>query len=155
MTSYHASIVQQPTLRVATVSHRGPYRDIAQAFGKLAEYAGGAGLFTADAVLLAVYHDDPDITPPSELRSDAGIIVAADAEIPNGLVERVLPAGRYATLRVNGPYDLLPSAWHHLKTSVTSPDRPHRTQPGYEIYRNNPHDTPPHALITDLYLPVE
>lgn len=48
-----------PALRVAAVRHVGPYNRIAEAFARLGEVAGPAGLVVDGAMMLALYHDDP------------------------------------------------------------------------------------------------
>jgi AraC family transcriptional regulator len=92
----HADIIDQPAIRVAVVRHRGPYHRIGEAFSKLGEIAGPAGLFGPEAKMIGVYYDDPDSTPEAELRSDAGVTVSESAKIPQGLTEVRIPAGRMA-----------------------------------------------------------
>ena len=53
-----------PELRVATVQHIGPYDRISEAFARLGAVAGPGGLLRDDALMLALYHDDPETTPP-------------------------------------------------------------------------------------------
>jgi AraC family transcriptional regulator len=66
------AIKEMQELRVATISHVGPYNRISEAFARLGELAGAAGLLGPEAAMLAIYHDDPETTPASELRSEAG-----------------------------------------------------------------------------------
>lgn len=144
-----------PALRVAAVRHRGPYHQIAEAFGRLGQVAAAAGLQDAPGTMLAVYHDDPAVTPVAELRSEAGLVLGEGTEVPPGLVELTLPAGRYAVMTHAGPYQFLGEAWAQLRQQVTaagqrlSPD-----VPSYEIYRNTPETVPEAKLLTELYLPV-
>ena len=49
--------------RVAAVRHRGPYNQINEAFEKLGNLAGPAGLFDDPAVqMVGLYYDDPETT---------------------------------------------------------------------------------------------
>jgi hypothetical protein len=50
----------------------------------------------AKATMLAIYHDDPETTAESALRSDAAIVIADGVTLPPGSSELRLPAGRYA-----------------------------------------------------------
>ena len=105
-------------LRVATVRHVGPYNQISEAFARLGEIAGQAGLFAhPGAAMIAIFHDDPESTPPDQLRSDAGISVPNDAELPPSLDEKRLPAGRYATTLYRGPYEGLGDVWARFSAS--------------------------------------
>jgi AraC family transcriptional regulator len=94
----NVTIEDRPALRVATVPHTGPYDRISEAFARLGELAGRSGLFTGAPEMLAIYYDDPDATPASELHSDAGLTIGSDVAVPGGLVEKRLPGGRYAKL---------------------------------------------------------
>lgn len=144
-----------PALRVAAVRHRGPYHQIAEAFARLGEVAAAAGLQDAPGTMLAVYHDDPTVTPVAELRSEAGLVLGEGTALPPGLVELSLPAGRYAVAAHVGSYRFLGEAWARLRQQVTAAgQRPAEAAPSYEIYRNTPETVPEAKLLTELYLPV-
>ena len=68
----------------------------------------------------------------------------------------VVPAGRYARTTHRGPYDTLPNTWRQLMGEWL-PRSTHRAGdgPSYEVYRNNPMNTKPADLITDLYVPLK
>lgn len=104
-------IVNLPHQRLATLFHQGPYNRISEAFAKLGSIAGPAGLFGPDAAMLALYYDDPETTSPEELRSDAGVTVPKDKVLPATLIEKSLPAGRYARTMHNDSYALLGDSW--------------------------------------------
>jgi AraC family transcriptional regulator len=152
----NVEIRELPALRLATVTHRGPYPQISQAFAKLAELAGPAGLFTApDITMIALYHDDPETTPPDELRSEAALTIAEHAVLPAGLGEARIAAGSYATTTHVGPYNALGDVWARLMGDWL-PRSGKRLGPGtsFEIYRNTPADVAPESLVTELYLPI-
>lgn len=142
-------------LRVATLRHVGPYNRISEAFGRLGSVAGPAGLFVPPMTMLALYHDDPETTAEAELRSDAGVVVTADAAIPSALAEQRIPAGRYAVATHVGPYEQLGDAWSRLMGQWL-PASGERLGDGvtFEIYRNTPMDTPKEELRTELYVPL-
>jgi AraC family transcriptional regulator len=105
--------------------------------------------------MVAVYHDDPETTPPDALRSDAAVSVPKQAEMPKGLTEVRLPAGRYACATHIGPYTGLGDAWARFMGEWLPASGNRAGQGlGYEIYRNNPTNTAPGALRTELYLPL-
>ncbi len=90
-------------MRIAGIRHIGPYQNIGHAFGGLGRILGGKP--PAGAQMIALYHDDPAITPPDQLRSDAAITLPAGAPIPDGLIEQHIPAGRYAVTTHKGSYE--------------------------------------------------
>lgn len=144
-----------PELRVAAVHHVGPYHRISEAFARLDSLVRPAGLCEVGALMLAVYHDDPESTPPDQLQSDAGVTVDENAKLPAGMTEVRLPAGRYAKTTHVGPYEKLGDTWTRFMGEWL-PKSGHRVGPSssYEVYRNTPMDTKPEDLRTDLYLPI-
>lgn len=105
-------ITDMPEYYVGCVRHIGPYNQIAQACERLGAIAGPAGLLQQPgAVMIALYHDDPDTVPLAQLRSDAGIAVPEQVRLPEGLVAQRIPAGRYAWTVHVGPYEQLGDAW--------------------------------------------
>jgi AraC family transcriptional regulator len=151
----NVEIKQMPKLRTATLRHIGPYNRISEAFNRLGEIAGSAGLLAAKPTMLAIYYDDPETTPEHELRSDAAIVIPEDAKVPPGLVEQRLPAGRYACATHVGPYEELGDAWVRFKGKAVS-ESGQRVGDGasYEIYRNDPTEVPKQELRTEMYVPL-
>jgi AraC family transcriptional regulator len=156
-TAMLVDVVSQPAQRVAALSHHGPYNQIGEAFARLGEVAGSAGwLARPGFAMVAVYYDDPESVAPDELRSDAGLVVPAGIALPSPLVERMLPAGRYARTEHAGSYAGLGDTWARFMGEWL-PASGHRIRAGvsYECYKNTPMDTPPEALRTELYVPIE
>ena len=148
-------IKTMPELRIATVTHIGPYNRISEAFARLGALAGPAGLFGPGAAMLAVYTNDPETTPPSALRSEAAIVIAAEAKLPEGLGERRLAGGRYACTTHVGPYEQLGDTWARFMGEwLPGSGERMAAADAYEIYRNTPMDTPREKLVTELYLPL-
>lgn len=150
-------IVEMPELRLATIRHLGPYNQITAAFEHLGATAGSAGLLDrADVAMLAVYHDDPEVTPSEELRADAAVTVEEGQRIPDGMGELRLPAGPYARYTHIGPYEQLGDVWARL-LGVWLPQSGYSIGAGgtFEIYRNTPGEVPDEDLHTDLYLAVD
>jgi AraC family transcriptional regulator len=153
----HVEIKQQEARRLGAVQHIGPYNEIASAFEKLGAIAGPAGLFAHPGVaMIALYRDDPESTPKDQLRSAAAITVPEDAELPPGLVEQHIPAGRYARTVHHGPYDTLGDTWARFMGEWL-PNSGQRMTDGvaYELYANNPQTTAPEDLRTEIYIPLE
>jgi AraC family transcriptional regulator len=149
-------ITRMPEQRVAAVRHIGPYNQIGEAFGRLGDIAGPAGLFSSPAAaMIALYHDDPESTPAEQLRSDAGVAVASDAALPGELAEQRVPAGRYAKTVHVGGYDKLPDTWARF-LGEWLPESGERlgSGPSYELYVNDPRQTPKEKLVTEIYVPI-
>ena len=152
--SMNVAIVTLPEQRVAAVSHRGPYHRIFEAFTRLDEIVQPSGLLALpDLQLVAIYHDDPETTPPAEQRAEAGLVVPPDVALPEGLVEVQLAGGRYARTTHVGPYTLLGDTWARLMGGWLAQSG-HRVGPGamFERYLNTPANAKPEDLRTELYL---
>ena len=152
-----AEIKQFPELRVACVHHTGPYNQIHEAFERLGAVAGSAGLFGHPGVaMVALYHDDPESTPASHLRSDAAIVVPEGVPLPEPLAEQRIPGGQYACALHVGPYEQLGDAWARL-VGEWLPASGHRMGPGvsYELYLNNPTTAPAEQLRTEMRIPID
>ena len=146
---------QLAALRLATLRHVGPYNRISEAFGRLGDIAGRAGLLETKPTMLALYHDDTETTPEAELRSDAAVVIAESAALPPGLVEQRIDAGRYACTTHVGPYEALGEVWARFMGHWL-PQSGERLGKGtsFEIYVNNPMEVPKQQLITELYIPL-
>jgi AraC family transcriptional regulator len=147
---------QLPALRLAAITHVGPYNQIGQAFEQLSAIAGRAGLFAhPGAMMLATYDDDPDGKPAEELRSRAAITIAEDAPLPDGTEEQRIAAGTYARHTHIGPYDQLGDVWSRfMGEALPASGRVLADGPAIEIYRSDMRTTPPDQWRTDLLVPV-
>ena len=152
----NVEIASYPELRVAAVRHIGPYIRINEAFARLDELAVPKRLFQwSGKMMVALFYDDPDTTPTDQLRSDAGLVVANDLTLPDGLTEQRIPAGEYASTVHIGPYEQLGDAWARFMGEWL-PASGRRLGPGasYEVYHNTPMDTPKEKLRTEIRIPL-
>lgn len=152
---FSVTIRQEPARRLIGLPHTGPYPEVGPVFERVAAAIGAAGLWPVTQGGAMVALSDPGSTPPAELQSFAGCVVADDTPCPEGLETFPLAAGRYAVLEMTGPYTRLAEAWGWLygPWMTEAGERP-APAPAFEIYRYDPTDTPPEALRTDLYAPL-
>ncbi|MGV2099367.1 AraC family transcriptional regulator [Rhizobium sp. 21-4511-3d] len=137
------------------VPHRGSYMQIGKAFETLFGTLHARGLAKPDMRMIGVYFDDPDIVPADELRSIA--CVTGGADIPEEApFERLrIDGGEYAVLRHKGPYADMHKAYQWLYGEwLPVSGRQLRDALMFEDYLNNPRDTAPTGLLTDIYMPL-
>lgn len=153
---HDVTIRDVPAKRLAALSHTGPYTEIGRAFQSLFATIAARGYFDRIGKGVGVYFDDPMQTPPDALRSVAGVELNDGVAPPEGVEAYDIPAGRAAVMTFTGPYSGLPAAWDALYGSwlAQSGEVP-GDAPSYEVYLNDPTDTPPEALITELVLPLK
>ena len=144
-------------LRVAAMRHVGPYTEVGPYFERIVGWAAQRGLLGPQTQVLGIYHDDPQGTPPAELRADACIRVpeSASADPESGVEITEIPAGEYAVATLKGPYERLPEAYQWLVGQwLPSSGREAAHLPCFEIYPNSPADTAPEELLTEIHLPL-
>lgn len=137
------------------VPHRGSYMQIGKAFETLFGTLHARGLAKSNMRMIGVYFDDPDIVPADELRSIACVTSGADIAADPPFERRRIDGGEYAVLRHKGPYADMHKAYQWLYGEwLPVSGRQLRDALMFEDYLNNPRDTPPTGLLTDIYMPL-
>lgn len=138
-------------LQVVALRHWGAYISVSSSFTKLVEAGRRAGHFVGSPSLLGCYHDDPDITPLDQLRSDVCYIIEGEVEVSGELTRAIVPGGMYAVLVHHGPYETLSTTYLDL-IGRWLPDSGYELCPEsvVEVYLNDPKSTPPEALRTEV-----
>ncbi|MEL6915266.1 MAG: AraC family transcriptional regulator [Pseudomonadota bacterium] len=156
---YDVKIETTPPLRAAVMPHQGAYTQIARAFEQFSAIMTARGLWPHVRGMIGAYHDDPNDVPEAELRSHAGALVAPGMELPEGLEEIVIPGGKLAKLRVEGPYSGLQAAYDYFYgTWLPGSGEEPRDGAGamaFEFYINSPMDAAPDELLTDICVPLK
>jgi len=150
-----------PDMNVAYIRHIGPYAGDSKLFKglfeKLFKWAGPRGLLgSKDLKVLSVYHDNPEVTDESKLRTSVCITVPEGTLVNGDVGTMVVPGGKYAM----GHFELSASeygeAWNALcgdwlPDSGYQPD----DRPCFEWCKNNPEEHPQNLHIVDICVPVK
>ncbi len=154
---YSVEVRELPELHVAYVRHTGAYNKISGAFGRLMKWAGPRGIFdNPEARLLAVYHDDSNVTEESKLRSSACVIVAKGTKVDGEVSLMTVPGGNFAVGHFEIAHDQFGDAWGALlgewfpASGYQGDDRM-----CYELYLNDPATHPERKFIVDICEPVK
>ncbi|GIT88827.1 GyrI-like domain-containing protein [Roseobacter sp. OBYS 0001] len=141
--------------RLAALSQRGDYAEGSVAYQKVATIISTGNHWPQTRGMAGVYYDNPEVTPTEDLRSHAGVLWEGGA-IPDGLEEVQLTGGRYAVLHFKGPYAGLAEAYRYVYGPwLSSSQESLRDAPSFEHYLNDPTNTAPADLLTDIYMPLE
>ena len=90
--------VEMDARTLAYIRVTGPYGEGYDAVcGRLHQWAATRGL--ADGEWIFIYHDNPEVTPPAQCRTDIGITVPAGTQGTGEVEAQRIPAGRYAQSR--------------------------------------------------------
>ena len=150
-------VKQMPKFHVAYIHHIGPYNKIGETFEKIFQWAGPQGLIRfPETNIMAIYHDDPKITPEEKLRSDVCITVPDETPATGEINITDIPAGKYAVAKFEIKVEEFSEAWTSIyrdwfPNSGYQPD----DRPCYEMYLNNPDEHPEKKCIVDICIPVK
>jgi len=148
-------IASRPSVLLACMRETGPFMVSANtAWPRLASWLETVNVVDEGTEFMGVMHDDPDETPPEELRYDACVTVPAGFDAGDVLLQE-LPEGEYAVGLHVGPYERLGESWGALMEWLAASGREAAEQPCFEIYRNDPRTTPPESLETEICLPLK
>ena len=151
---FDVDIQTTPGKRLAALAHRGYYAEGSAAYQKVATIISTGGHWPQTRGMAGVYYDDPDVTPVEDLRSHVGMLWEGKA-VPDGLEEVQLVSGRYAVLHFKGPYAGLGEAYRYFYGPwLSSSQESLRDAPSFEHYLNDPTNTVPTDLLTDIYMPL-
>lgn len=140
--------------------HIGAYPSIGASFEKLYEWIQTHSI--TPGLALAIYHDEPGLTPEAELRSDAAIVIqdrpAVELKTDNLVAGDVhileIPAATYAVVTHRGSYDQLARVWQDMMRTMA--DQGLQMAPGFcfEKYLNDCTQVPEDQLLTEICEPI-
>jgi AraC family transcriptional regulator len=152
---YDVTIKTIPGLQALTIRHVGPYMQIGKAFDLLYGRLAARNLLSPGLRTVGIYYDDPAAVAEQELRSRAGVVMTKPITIEPPLEYADIAAGSYAVLRHKGPYADMQAAYQWLYgVWLAQSGREVADAPVFEEYLNNPRETAPSELLTDICLPV-
>lgn len=141
--------------RLAVVEHRGDVSLLVNSFNKLIDWmkAQPTGLKLQAGEAFGFAYDDPKTTASDEFRFDLGITVPEQLSLNGEVVEKRLPAGRYAVAIHKGSHD-------NIGDTVYALYRDWLPQSGEELadlpcifcYYNFVHEVAETELLTECWL---
>jgi len=151
-----ASIEDRKPIRVVFMRHVGPYHEVGNTWQKLMGWAASRGMFGAMSRPIGICHDDPEITPPDKLRYDACIGVPDKFEPEGEIGVQEIAGGPYAKTVHKGPYERIGQTYAALMGQwIPAQNREPANAPCLEVYLNNPQQTPPEELMTEVFVPLK
>ncbi len=138
---YEVAVREIPRVRLLGLNHKGSYMAIGKAFEPCFVQLAALGQVRADTRWIAEYLDDPSAVPEHQLCARAGLSVPEGVEAVPPLVAFEVGGMPCAVLRHRGPYATMRAAYQWLY--------------GHWLeYLNNPPNTAPADLLTDICLPL-
>ncbi len=141
--------------RVAFLRHVGPYAACGPTWDRLCTWMGKEGYLGPGCRIIGISYDDPEATPPDQIRYDACITVDENFKPRDGIGVQTIEGGECARVTHHGPYAELSRTYAGLFGQWLPRSGRHvRNAPCFEVYLNDPGSTAPEDLVTDIYLPL-
>jgi len=154
----NVEIVAFDETRVAALEHRGSHTLINNSAKKFIEWRKSSGLSpVSSSKTFGIAYDDPKTTEPSQFRFDiCGEVQKPVAENSQGVINKIIPGGRCAKIRLHGSHDNIDECAYYLyRDWLPESGEELRDFPLFFHYLNLMPMTSEHELITDIYLPLK
>ncbi len=145
----------EPKRHVVAIPHKGNYSEIGKSFEAFGALVESRQLWPNMGPVIGIYLDSPEDVPEDQLRSYAGAEFRGQT-VPDGMEDHTIAGGKTAVLTYKGPYSGIHAAYHSLFGNwlPESGEEP-ADEPCYEIYLNDPRNTAPEDLLTEICLPLK
>lgn len=130
--------------------------DYCSAWNKLWAYVKENKLYSAGIEHICITYDDPKVTEAEKLRTDICLILPKKAEPKGEIGVKDVAGGKYLMFLYQGPYENLASVYDTIHAKYV-PEGGYTLRNTYcfDKYVNNPDNTPPEKLKTEVYIPIE
>jgi len=151
--TYPIELVDRPAQPVLSIRTRAAVQNLpqalGQAYGSIAQYLAQQGQQPAGAPFTAYYNMDME-----DLDIEIGFPVASSLPGNAPIQAGEIPAGPVVSCLYVGPYDKCEAAYEAVDQWMTANGH-EGTGIVYEFYLNDPSNTPPEALQTQIVFPLK
>jgi AraC family transcriptional regulator len=152
----NVQIVDFPATRIAVVEHRGPPDREHESARRLIEWRLANRLPPERHRTFGIHYTDPRTTPPADHRVDFAVEYDDDVSPnPQGVVSRLIPAGRCAVAQHVGSRENVSAAVYLYDVWLPRSGQSLRDFPIFFHYVNVGPNVRPHEMVTDVYLPLK
>ena len=141
--------------RLAVLEHRGDPKFVGNSVNKLINWAKAQpiSLKPKPGEAFGFGYDDPKITPAAEFRFDLGITIPEQLVLKGEVIEKRLPAGRYAVAMHKGSHDNMGDTVYALyRDWLPSSGEELADLPCIFCYYNFEHEVAETELLTECWL---
>ncbi|MFZ6872008.1 AraC family transcriptional regulator [Undibacterium sp. Di27W] len=155
---FPVSITSIDPVQLLSIDNTGSYMSISKTFDILVGCAASRQLFREDTRWIGIYYDDAMTVDEDKLRSKA--CISAPQPLPEQALQAPLSltelrGGKYAVLTYKGPYsDMQPVYRWFFGVWLPASGQEIDDAPPFEEYLNNPRDTAPADLLSNIYMPL-
>ena len=148
-------IVDFPETKVAVLEHHGPPALEHESVKKLVAWRIENKFQPEKHKNYGIHYNDPATTTPEEYRVD--LCISVECEVPpnpQGVINKVIPAGRCAVARHVGSRNNVTAAAYLYEKWLPASGEKVREFPIFFHYVNVGPNVQDHEMITDVYLPL-
>lgn len=130
--------------------------DFGGVWGKLWQYIKENKLYSAGIEHICIYYGDPKVTEGDKLRTDICLTISKKAEPKGEIGVKEINGGKYVMFAYQGSYNNLNKVYDTIYAKYI-PENEYTLRDGscFEKYLNNPENTAPEKLKTEIYIPIE
>jgi effector-binding domain-containing protein len=151
--SYKCELIDRPAQPVLSIRVRSAVQDLptilGRSYGALGRYLGRLGQQPTGAPFVAYYNTDMQ-----NLDLEIGFPVAKKLLGKDDIQAGEIPGGKAAACLHTGPYDKMEPAYQAIAQWMKAKGY-EGTGVCYEMYLNDPQQTPPDALQTQIVFPIK
>jgi len=142
-------------MRVAYLRHVGPYEDVGQTWSDLMARLSAGKQIHKGSWFIGIGHDNPSVTPASELRYDACVTVDGGYEPKKPVRLQTIVGGDYAVAK-NCPVGKIKDAYQYLFGKwLARSSRELRPVPSFVVWADTFKGVVPGKWRVDIYLPLQ
>jgi AraC family transcriptional regulator len=152
----NAAVREMPDYHVAYVRKMGPYgkETCLRAFDELMRWATPRGCGNWGS-MLALYWDNPEITPPQKCRVDACVVVPPGTAVEGQIGAQVIPGGPHAVCCFELKGDSFQECWEDAVAWLVNGGYECDDRPCYELYHSSPDENPEGKWVFDICIPLK
>jgi AraC family transcriptional regulator len=148
-------IVDFPETMIAALEHLGPEHQVYNTVRKFIDWRQENRIRPEDGETYGIHYSDPVSTLPEEYRQDICVSVKQPvAENPQGVVNKIIPAGRCAVIRHQGSREYIPAVDYIYREWLPESGEELRDFPVFFHYINVGPNVRDKDMLTDIYLPI-
>ena len=151
----NVTIKQINKMRLAVLEHRDDPNLVGESVSRLIGWANAQpmSLKPQPGESFAIAYDDPAITPAAEFRLDLGLKIPENLKLSGEVVEKYLPAGRYAITMHKGTHSTLSDTVYALYQEwLPNSEEQLGDLPCIFCYHNFEHEVAESELLTECWL---
>lgn len=149
------TVKELPAIQLAGIAHIGDFQVMGKLYERLMKWGAQKDVLDRAAFkAITIYHDNPNVTHPQQVRYSACVTVNKDFEAEGEIRPVTIQKGSYAVGHFEIAASDFPKAWESLCIWVVENGYEFQDGDYFEIYHNDHVTHPEQKFMVDLCIPV-